>query len=65
METQMQASTASLAQELIMQQLQVNFLMALPKPKGPAQANRWRLRKTVSPLALEAPRQTNLPRRET
>lgn len=60
METQIQASMASLAQEIIIQQLQANFLLSLPTPKGPVQAGQWRLRKTVSPIALEAHRRANV-----
>lgn len=44
------------AEQRIREQLATNFLMALPEPKGPAQATLWRLRKTTSPLALEANR---------
>ena len=47
------------AAQRIRDHLRMNFLMALPAPKGPAQAGLWRLRNQTSPLALEAHRRAN------
>lgn len=48
------------AEQRMREQMAADFLMTLPEPKGLAQASKWRLRRTVSPMALEAHRRANV-----